>query len=137
MIRRPPRSTRTDTLFPYTTLFRSYGYQWWIPSPGIYAALGIFGQTIYIDPAKDLVIVQIAAWPAASGPQYSARRLALRSEEHTSELQSLMRISYAVFCLKKKKKTHILLQHQRQLKHNNKHNVPHTSTYNLHRNPRR
>src|SRR3546814_10750561 len=59
-----------------------YGYQWWIPSPGIYAALGIFGQTIYIDPAKDLV----------------------RSEEHTSELQSLMRISYAVFCLKKKTK---------------------------------
>jgi CubicO group peptidase (beta-lactamase class C family) len=54
-----------------------YGYQWWIPSPGTYAALGIFGQTIYIDPAKDLVIVQIAAWPAASGPQYSARRLAL------------------------------------------------------------
>src|SRR3546814_19159290 len=54
-----------------------YGYQWWIPSPGIYAALGIFGQTIYIDPAKDLVIVQIATWPAASGPHYSARRLAL------------------------------------------------------------
>src|SRR3546814_7142031 len=81
MIRRPPRSTRTDTLFPYTTLFRSYGYQWWIPSPGIYAALGVFGQTIYIDPAKDLVIVQIAAWPAASGPQYSARRLALVGEQ--------------------------------------------------------
>src|SRR6056297_4117719 len=68
MIRRPPRSTRTDTLFPYTTLFRS----------------PIRGQ----HPAP-------RPWPAC-------RR---RSEEHTSELQSLRRISYAVFCLKKKKKT--------------------------------
>ena len=54
-----------------------YGYQWWIPAPGTYAALGIFGQAIYIDPAKQLVVVQIAAWPDASGPKYSARRLAL------------------------------------------------------------
>src|SRR3546814_3408571 len=77
MIRRPPRSTRTDTLFPYTTLFRSLGLQQ--------------GRRIDLDEAE------------------VARRQACeiegRSEEHTSELQSLMRISYAVFCLKKKKKT--------------------------------
>src|SRR3546814_6322981 len=77
MIRRPPRSTRTDTLFPYTTLFRSYRL-WW-PS---------------------LSIVSAERATAAR----SCNRTGLRSEEHTSELQSLMRISYAVFCLKKKKK---------------------------------
>src|SRR3546814_8253809 len=71
MIRRPPRSTRTDTLFPYTTLFRSS--------------------------AAD------AAGPADIGVGFPATRCPPdRSEEHTSELQSLMRISYAVFCLKKK-----------------------------------
>src|SRR3546814_1739665 len=82
MIRRPPRSTRTDTLFPYTTLFRSQ------------FAVGSLHQTV-------------------CGRQLTANGLmradpcqlqAGRSEEHTSELQSLMRISYAVFCLKKKKK---------------------------------
>src|SRR3546814_17098286 len=77
MIRRPPRSTRTDTLFPYTTLFRS-----------LLAAL---------------------AWPAAHARD-AAPQPAPRSEEHTSELQSLMRISYAVFCLKKKKKMTISYQ---------------------------
>lgn len=54
-----------------------YGYQWWIPVPGSYAALGIFGQSVYIDPSRQLVVAQIAAWPEASGPKYSARRLAL------------------------------------------------------------
>src|SRR3546814_2876233 len=84
MIRRPPRSTRTDTLFPYTTLFRS------IPSddPGPRA-----------DPRLDPL--------RQSDLECRARRAGLRSEEHTSELQSLMRISYAVFCLKKKNKDHI------------------------------
>src|SRR3546814_3534436 len=77
MIRRPPRSTRTDTLFPYTTLFRSR------------RGLGCF-----------LVCGRSAPVTA----RLCARRCARRSEEHTSELQSLMRISYAVFCLKKKKK---------------------------------
>src|SRR3546814_9556728 len=71
MIRRPPRSTRTDTLFPYTTLFRSIG-------------------SIMIRPDRDQEEERRQAWPPT------------RSEEHTSELQSLMRISYAVFCLKKK-----------------------------------
>src|SRR3546814_13419840 len=77
MIRRPPRSTRTDTLFPYTTLFRS----------------------VCGDPSVRVVIPVKA--PRDGGGQHD------RSEEHTSELQSLMRISYAVFCLKKKKKTNI------------------------------
>src|SRR3546814_7714387 len=79
MIRRPPRSTRTDTLFPYTTLFRSPPSSW--------------------------------AWPPTRPPPMPNRlrgtsrrgRFRKRSEEHTSELQSLMRISYGVFCLKKKK----------------------------------
>src|SRR3546814_11120264 len=77
MIRRPPRSTRTDTLFPYTTLFRS---------PRCHSRQG-------------------AARPAATAWRRDAGPLPQqRSEEHTSELQSLMRISYAVFCLKKKKR---------------------------------
>src|SRR3546814_2388044 len=77
MIRRPPRSTRTDTLFPYTTLFRSRARRW---SSRRCAGCGR---------------------PARVGAAERWRRW--RSEEHTSELQSLMRISYAVFCLKKKK----------------------------------
>src|SRR3546814_8248181 len=76
MIRRPPRSTRTDTLFPYTTLFRS-----WLPA----IAAGEAIIALAID----------------EGAKHRPDRIA-RSEEHTSELQSLMRISYAVFCLKKK-----------------------------------
>src|SRR3546814_7395585 len=83
MIRRPPRSTRTDTLFPYTTLFRSQ-------------VLGIEpSQCAYVgDDERDIIAARAEGMPAV---------VALRSEEHTSELQSLMRISYAVFCLKKKK----------------------------------
>src|SRR3546814_2586778 len=105
MIRRPPRSTLTDTLFPYTTLFRSM------------VALGEAG----IDRALDRRAVRDAAAGRHIGrqlrpvggvdaqpadDQIALRHridLAVRSEEHTSELQSLMRISYAVFCLKKKK----------------------------------
>src|SRR3546814_2056167 len=86
MIRRPPRSTRTDTLFPYTTLFRSGVEQRQARYP-----LGRAGHDFQR---------HIAAHREAG--QREARRH--RSEEHTSELQSLMRISYAVFCLKKKKK---------------------------------
>src|SRR3546814_1004031 len=94
MIRRPPRSTRTDTLFPYTTLFRS------APSPAPHGPGG--------DPApRARRRGRSGAPPPGRGapPATPARlREAPRSEEHTSELQSLMRISYAVFCLKKKKK---------------------------------
>src|SRR3546814_12348358 len=85
MIRRPPRSTRTDTLFPYTTLFRSIrtrdGGRW-----GLGAVHQVLTRTTYIGQHK------------FNYRDYRTKR----SEEHTSELQSLMRISYAVFCLKKK-----------------------------------
>src|SRR3546814_3450521 len=89
MIRRPPRSTRTDTLFPYTTLFRSEEQR-------LVQAHAPFAQ------GADHAFVRRRR---ARGDQRGADRrlLARRSEEHTSELQSLMRISYAVFCLKKKK----------------------------------
>src|SRR3546814_3058181 len=88
MIRRPPRSTRTDTLFPYTTLFRSV-------ESGL----------------RDHVVSRAAGGQhqrrrGQNRPDHAAKRAcqSARSEEHTSELQSLMRISYAVFCLKKKNK---------------------------------
>src|SRR3546814_2538674 len=103
MIRRPPRSTRTDTLFPYTTLFRSkraiellrheavmaeyFGAQ--VSSPQIACLTGLR--------QSDLVVLVL-------GTRYGVKQASglSRSEEHTSELQSLMRISYAVFCLQKK-----------------------------------
>src|SRR3546814_9313856 len=84
MIRRPPRSTRTDTLFPYTTLFRSPQAR-----PGLCPAQA---------PAGSAAPVLHHQHRLAAADHHRARR----SEEHTSELQSLMRISYAVFCLKKK-----------------------------------
>src|SRR3546814_6816141 len=81
MIRRPPRSTRTDTLFPYTTLFRSY-----TPKPR----------------RPGIALVSHSGGVSS----LTADMLGQRSEEHTSELQSLMRISYAVFCLNKKNRKH-------------------------------
>src|SRR3546814_6485597 len=90
MIRRPPRSTRNDTLFPYTTLFRSWRATAKITSRRSGAAVTSFATST-------TKAMRCAASPDAS-------RFNDRSEEHTSELQSLMRISYAVFCLKKKKK---------------------------------
>src|SRR3546814_10716737 len=118
MLRRPPRSTRTDTLFPYTTLFRSRGPR------------TAFGRTGDLRRRSRRCLVALhleggtracSRAPAAPRPRASvrggrqrqrkdddagpARRDGeIRSEEHTSELQSLMRISYAVFCLQKKKK---------------------------------
>src|SRR3546814_12039941 len=101
MIRRPPRSTRTDTLFPYTTLFRS-----------VYAPSHNNKRWRNVMKAAVIGAMALAAMMTASGAgaQVSddAVRIGVltdmsgRSEEHTSELQSLMRISYAVFCLKKK-----------------------------------
>src|SRR3546814_9561665 len=112
MLRRPPRTTRTDTLFPYTTLFRSpdADHDDLRPVAGdpardgrarLYRAAGGF-----VAPGDDFHS-HVAA--RAQAPHRSAIRVAGRvepgrSEEHTSELQSLMRISYAVFCLKKKNK---------------------------------
>src|SRR3546814_15512016 len=89
MIRRPPRSTRTDTLFPYTTLFRSPG-------------LGPGAVTRAVSTLCSYCGVGCRLNLHVSGDRSVSTS---RSEEHTSELQSLMRISYAVFCLKKKKHT--------------------------------
>src|SRR3546814_8245635 len=97
MIRLPPRSTRTDTLFPYTPLFRSAGLQ---PSARRVDAR----QQPYPAARHRLAAGGGRRAPPAGGGR-RATAGAERSEEHTSELQSLMRISYAVFCLKKKNKT--------------------------------
>src|SRR3546814_7440598 len=97
MIRRPPRSTRTDTLFPYTTLFRGRRRR----RPTVSAVeLEIDGVAVKIGRGADAAVIA-AVIEALKATRYR-RLVPLRSEEHTSELQSLMRISYAVFCLKKK-----------------------------------
>src|SRR3546814_5463733 len=113
MIRRPPRSTRTDTLFPYTTLFRSAArvrgeHQYF---PHVSASLRVWQhgpQPSHRGHARRQMAPAPAAphIPAFPGESAGAGHAEAhhRSEEHTSELQSLMRISYAVFCLKKKKK---------------------------------
>src|SRR3546814_4780141 len=114
MIRRPPRSTRTDTLFPYTTLVRS----------GVGKGMAVFSRQVDgrhlatgLQDAENLWLLT----PRILRPGTAGH--AFRSEEHTSELQSLMRISYAVFCLKKKRThtkntlqqtTHILNTHSIQ-----------------------
>src|SRR3546814_5171879 len=106
MIRRPPRSTRTDTLFPYTTLFRSArtararSCQRW--RQGLQLCSVPFFRTPKLDNAR------------------------LRSEEHTSELQSLMRISYAVFCLKKKRTAENIIQERDISRNNNRVYTTHT-----------
>src|SRR3546814_3967828 len=97
MIRRPPRSTRTDTLFPYTTLFRSNWFVYNLPPVRM------------LEFVLGMLLARIVLTDR-------------RSEEHTSELQSLMRISYAVFCLKKKK---IIYKHGRTTRRTNT-NINHT-----------
>src|SRR3546814_3144309 len=131
MIRLPPRSTRTDTLLPYTTLFRSdfenYGGRaslLWTPDANLRVRLSALAQNLYVD-APSIVeadpatlepfhggLTQSEYLPTFSNVKYRlynatidydlgpATLTSARSEEHTSELQSLMRISYAVFCLK-------------------------------------
>src|SRR3546814_10855614 len=98
MIRRPPRSTRTDTLFPYTTLFRSQANQSHAHRLEGHLLLihGLLDDNV--PPANTLLVVQALV---EANKDFDLLLLP-RSEEHTSELQSLMRISYAVFCLKKK-----------------------------------
>src|SRR3546814_4743884 len=103
MIRRPPRSTRTDTLFPYTTLFRS-GVEYNDPSPGPSSTRYPRGVGVTIEQPIFLGFRTKNSVRAAESAVRAGREVLRRSEEHTSELQSLMRISYAVFCLKKKKK---------------------------------
>src|SRR3546814_3599744 len=103
MIRRPPRSTRTDTLFPYTTLFRSATAKWLAELDAL-ARDGVFAGTV-MGPIStgSLKLAGRLDMVISPTPGESYLLLLTRSEEHTSELQSLMRISYAVFCLKKKK----------------------------------
>src|SRR3546814_3491048 len=109
MIRRPPRSTRTDTLFPYTTLFRSIDAAEWV-DPYDDEKLGFNKVAPYYyypgwweGGAMLHVMMQTTRWQELPAPYKAViTAAAQRSEEHTSELQSLMRISYAVFCLKKK-----------------------------------
>src|SRR3546814_4519116 len=116
MFRRPPRSTRTDTLFPYTTLFRSNGsgLSRIDPRPAADRGDAATGRNAFPSDARQRIE---AARRSDGGDE--ARRDAPRrnrSEEHTSELQSLMRISYAVFCLKTKKikeNTHTQHKHDR------------------------
>src|SRR3546814_5046834 len=106
MLRRPPRSTRTDTLFPYTTLFRSRGsFRSSVRDQvaGDDVALDLVGA---LDDLQHLGVAEVAV---------DRILVRYRSEEHTSELQSLMRISYAVFCLKKKNN------------HNDRHNLINTA----------
>src|SRR3546814_5804974 len=101
MIRRPPRSTRTDTLFPYTTLFRSRGYRTNAVGDTTrnMSRLLWTGMKGYLQSQLDYGNVTMLAMISRATNNLNGSR----SEEHTSELQSLMRISYAVFCLKKKK----------------------------------
>src|SRR3546814_7154810 len=104
MIRRPPRSTRTDTLFPYTTLFRSNSEVTLAEiQPGNFFIVG--GQLAYVAASTDAFTTQYERADRRVRVIYdnATEATVLRLEEHTSELQSLMRISYAVFCLKKKK----------------------------------
>src|SRR3546814_1522697 len=117
MIRRPPRSTRTDTLFPYTTLFRSLDMP--VRSYGRWKA-GDLGRIDRDGKARLSNLLGI--------------HKALRSEEHTSEPQSLMRISYAVFCLKKKKKNtkeNVKILKTTQIKSNSEASTKINIKYNL------
>src|SRR3546814_7582730 len=105
MIRRPPRSTRTDTLFPYTTLFRSHRpaarAKWHRRRWRAYRSRAFPSRAPERRARKSLECRP----PCRDARRIESLDMPQRSEEHTSELQSLMRISYAVFCLKKKKKS--------------------------------
>src|SRR3546814_4937553 len=114
MIRRPPRSTRTDTLFPYTTLFRSGGRH-------------------HLHVGSEASQRDAPCRPDPRGARHphhlQHHGSAVRSEEHTSELQSLMRISYAVFCLKKKNKDnrqHKKKKQRRQTEEEHRRHLPHS-----------
>src|SRR3546814_5153818 len=116
MIRRPPRSTHTDTLFPYTTLFRSLDR-------------GGAQESLFLDQSGDAPVAS-PALPAPTPEVGSGGELspAARSEEHTSELQSLMRISYAVFCLKKKNNKKSRTQEIKHIAHYHTQNSSYSGT---------
>src|SRR3546814_10882909 len=118
MVRRPPRSTRTDTLFPYTTLFRSFDLlvradnvdcaDGRVGGGGATFGLGLFGRQHVVELRNVEVVIpdHRKVYVLAAHILDVLRPAMMRSEEQTSELQSLMRISYAVFCLKKKTYRH-------------------------------
>src|SRR3546814_8454749 len=112
MIRRPPRSTRPDTLFPYTTLFRSL-HSKRCARRHYFRRLALLSGRGHAagDPGRHRIRFGFVARLGRQGYGVAGEP---RSEEHTSELQSLMRISYAVFCLKKKKNTHTIQQNTLQ-----------------------
>src|SRR3546814_5058466 len=112
MIRRPPRSTRTDTLFPYTTLFRSLEYDRRRLKGVVLEEGSLTAHVTIVARAMGVPVLGLVR----------DLRMAVRSEEHTSELQSLMRISYAVFCLKKQITSTIQRTH-----------MPHTCTRPCHK----
>src|SRR3546814_3947900 len=105
MIRRPPRSTRTDTLFPYTTLFRSVA-----PVLSV-CVTGASTTPAAMCPANAAFAAASLSAMCAPNGHFVVTVNVTRSEEHTSELQSLMRSSYAVFCMKKKKKHQRITYH--------------------------
>src|SRR3546814_2571901 len=118
LIRRPPRTTRTDTLFPYTTLFRSSTLNAKISSSCWYNGRWHYGDYPSVVSAySDAVLINPVKRVLLDDP--NALQQLRRSEEHTSELQSLMRISYAVFCLKQK--THIHTHHMHTFMTHNTH----------------
>src|SRR3546814_10167731 len=121
MIRRPPISTRTDTLFPYTTLFRSSpeGEGLIVPADMNFSARILD----WYDRSARVLPWRIGPGSAETPDPYRIWLAEVRSEEHTSELQSLMRISYAVFCLKKNKNKEV-----KTTRHNNQ-SIQHTTLY--------
>src|SRR3546814_1114041 len=117
MIRRPPRSTRTDTLFPYTTRFRSEHHVVADVGrdecrPGRDDSRQRVGGPAAADRHRRRLVAAVVGQHRIEHRRLAVVVLRVRSEEHTSELQSLMRISYAVFCLKKKKQTNT--EHQKK-----------------------
>src|SRR3546814_4654651 len=122
MIRRPPRSTRTDTLFPYTTLFRS-ATGIWAMSDRLFMPAGMpFSLMTGYGHYHETYEKSDGMWKIKTLRISRIRVEASRSEEHTSELQSLMRISYAVFCLKKKNNNNTQEQIEMRIKVN-RHNT--------------
>src|SRR3546814_1058226 len=123
MIRRPPRSTRTDTLFPYTTLFRSA-----VNAGKLMREEGLMFDAAHTSVLKRAIRTNFTALdvmdqlyvPVCKSWRLNERH---RSEEHTSELQSLMRISYAVFCLKKKKHDTLGQSNEQKKKRPKIHNI--------------
>src|SRR3546814_5300067 len=129
MVRRPPGSTRTDTLLPYTTLFRSKAWRksglsasaYWAPSRSDAQRLQDLAAFERVAARDDVTLA--TCWAHTRRKFYDVEQQTGRSEEHTSELQSLMRISYAVFCLKKKKKN--TPQTKNNIKHTNQQDTKH------------